>query len=75
MEIQMAFEFDTAQVADRFLNRLKSGSVPGVKARRYKGSQSILASYTAVMDSGFDTTCQQLDDLAVAMGGREIATS
>jgi hypothetical protein len=75
MEIQMAFEFDTAQVADRFLNRLKSGSVSGVKARRYRGSTSILTSYMAVVDSGFDTTCQQLDDLAVSLGGAEISVS
>lgn len=71
----MAFEFESGQSADRFLNRLKSGVISGVKARRYRGSTSILASYGAATGSGFDATCQQLDDLAVSLGGHEISVS
>jgi hypothetical protein len=75
MEIQMAFEFDSGQTADRFLNRLKSGAILGVKAKRYIGSTSILASYPAATSGSFDSTCQQLDDLAVSMGGYEISVA
>lgn len=73
MENQLAYEFDSAQTADRFLNRLKSNSIRGVKAKRFKGSTSILASYTIETDSDFDRTCQELDDLAATMGGSEIS--
>lgn len=73
MENQLAYEFDSAQTADRFLNRLKSGSIPGVRAKRFIGSTSILASYVVASDDGFDRTCQELDDLAATMGGGEIA--
>ncbi|GAA5320141.1 MAG: hypothetical protein Aseana_22040 [Candidatus Pelagadaptatus aseana] len=71
----MAFEFESGQTADRFLNRLKSGAIVGVKARRYRGATSILASYGAATHNAFDSTCQQLDDLAVSMGGYEISVS
>lgn len=73
MENQLAYQFDDAQTADRFLNRLKSGTICGVRAKRFKGAVSILASYTIESDTGFDRTCQELDDLAASMGGSEIS--
>ncbi len=73
MENQLAYKFDDAQTADRFLNRLKSGSVKGVRAKRFKGSTSILATYVIESSDGFDRTCQELDDLAATMGGSEIS--
>jgi len=73
METHIAFSFNSAQDADRFLNRLKNDNVLDVCVKRYKGSKSILVSYYLPQNGVFDTTCTQLDTLAESMGGREIA--
>lgn len=72
MENQIAYAFDSAQLATRFLNRLKSGAIAGVRARLYRGSRSVLASYQVESAGGFDRTCVELDDLAASLEGREI---
>ncbi|WP_156312510.1 hypothetical protein [Marinagarivorans algicola] len=72
MENQIMYGFDTSQIADRFLNRLKAGAVKGVRVRRYKNGTSILVSYDIPVDATFNNTCQQLDDLAEDLGGYEI---
>ncbi len=72
MENQIVYGFESAQVATRFLNRLKSGAVAGVRARLYRGSTSVIASYTPEKDGGFDRTCADLDELAASFEGREI---
>lgn len=73
MDNQLAYSFASSQVADRFLNRLKAGAIKHVKARRYKTANSILVVYGTPKDATFDTTCQQLDDLAESLGGCEIS--
>mgnify|MGYP001305591149 CR=1 FL=1 len=69
----MVYGFASSQVADRFLNRLKAGAIANVRGRRYKGGTSIVVMYSIPKDATFDTTCQQLDDLAANFDGYEIA--
>ncbi len=73
MRVTVVYGFDSGQLANRFLNRLKSGEVPGVKAHLHRGSDTVAAIYSLTAKDGFDATCSQLDDLAATMGGREIA--
>jgi hypothetical protein len=72
VENQLAYSFDSTQKADRFLNRLKAGAVAHVRVRRYQGGTCIAVNYHTPADATFDTTCQQLDDLAARFGGNEI---
>ncbi|MYM62063.1 hypothetical protein [Pseudomaricurvus sp. HS19] len=72
MRVTVVYGFDSGQLANRFLNRLKSGEVPGVKAHLHRGSDSVAAVYSLTAKDGFDATCSQLDDLAATLGGREI---
>lgn len=73
MENQLVYGFVNSQIADRFLNRLKAGAIANVRGRRYQVGTSILVSYSISKDATFDTTCQQLDDLAAHFDGYEIA--
>lgn len=75
MENQIAYAFDTAQRASRFLTHLKSGTVEGVRARLYKGSSSVIASYYIDSKGEFDTTCSSLDELAASLDGIEVSIS
>lgn len=73
MNAQIVYAFDSAQTANRFLNRLKSGEVPGVKVRLHRGSHSVQVSYALGADTGYNGTCARLDDLAASMGGVEVS--
>lgn len=73
MNAQIVYAFDSNQTANRFLNRLKSGDVPGVKARLFRGSHTVQVSYSLTVSDGYDATCARLDDLAASMGGREVS--
>lgn len=75
MQNQIAYAFNSAQEADRFLNRLKNSPEYDVHVKRYKGSKSILVAYELPQHNQFDTTCQQLDDLSAELGGHEISTT
>ena len=72
MQVTVVYGFEGGQEANRFLNRLKSGEVPGVKAHLHRGSNTVAAVYSLTAKDGFDATCSQLDDLAATMGGREV---
>lgn len=71
MENQIIYAFGNGPKATRFLNYLKSGEVPGVKGSLCNGGLSVKARYAMAGVDGFDTTCQQLDDLADSLGGVE----
>ncbi|HEY7771957.1 MAG TPA: hypothetical protein VIC26_02160 [Marinagarivorans sp.] len=71
MDNHITYRFSDRQTADRFLNRLKAGAVSGVQVRRQHGGLCVLARYPLPLDATFDTTCQQLDDLAAGFGGHE----
>ena len=72
MRAEVMYQFETNQVATRFLNRLKSGEVPGVKAKLQRGV-AVLVSYPITVEVGFDTTISDLDSVANALGGCEVA--
>ena len=71
MDTQLIYAFDSAQVANRFLNTLKNWSVADVNARFYNGNSQVKVTYQYVT-GGFDRTSAELDDLAARMGGREV---
>lgn len=73
MNAQIVYAFDSAQTANRFLNRLKSGEVAGVKVRLHRGSHSVLVSYGLGDSPGYNSTCALLDELAASMGGVEVS--
>ncbi|WP_416307948.1 hypothetical protein [Neptunicella sp. SCSIO 80796] len=72
METQIAFAFDSAQVANRFLNALKSSGIDNLKAKLFRGSEKVIVSY-CYEDKGFDQTAATLDDLASRYDGCEIS--
>lgn len=71
MQTRVAYQFPTAQIANRFLNTLTPWSVTEVTAKFYQGSDSVLVTYE-FDGQGFDSTSSDLDDLADSMGGQEI---
>ncbi|WP_439133875.1 hypothetical protein [Pseudomaricurvus sp.] len=75
MNAQIVYAFETGQAANRFLNRLKSGDMPKVKARLHKGSNTVQVSYSLSENQGYDSTCAELDDLAASMDGVEVSHS
>ena len=72
METQIAYGFDSAQKAARFISHIKSGYIEGVGAKLYTESSSVLAFYRIRPGSGFDNTCNALDELASSLGGAEL---
>lgn len=73
MENQVVYSFASSQTADRFLNQLKTGVIANMRVRRYKSATTILVSYDIPKDATFNSTCQQLDDLAASFDGHEVA--
>lgn len=73
MNAYIVYAFDSAQTANRFLNRLKSGEVPRVKARLHRGSHTVQVSYALDREAAYDATCAQLDELAASMNGVEVS--
>lgn len=71
METQVVYGFETAQVANRFLNALKNWSVAEVDAKFFRGNKMVKVTYQ-YGDTGFDKTCSELDDLADRYEGTEI---
>ena len=73
MEIQLAYTFNSDQVANRFLNDVRSGTVAGVSARFYSDSKTVKLSYKVLEDGGnFDGRTAALDDMAVHYEGTEV---
>jgi hypothetical protein len=68
---EIRYQFSSAPVANRFLNELKHWSKAEVKAKLFKGSNSVSVSYEYELGK-FDYTCSDLDDLASQYGGIEI---
>ncbi len=73
METQIVYAFATGQQANRFLNVLKVWSVADVQVKLYRGADKVKVSY-CFADEGFDATSSQLDELAEAYGGWELAS-
>ena len=71
MKTEISYQFDSAQVANRFLNELKHWPVAKVKAKLFKGSDSVRVEYQ-FDGKGFDYTCSELDDLAAKYDGQEV---
>ena len=71
MQTEISYCFETAQLANRFLNELKDWSVADVKAKLSHASDSVKITYE-FDDKGFDYTCSELDDLATSYGGEEV---
>ncbi len=75
MQANIVFGFDTAQIASRFLNAVKSENFRGVKVSLSNGGQHVKVRYPLTESDGFDTTCADLDEMAAALGGVEISHS
>lgn len=73
MNAHLVYAFETAQTANRFLNRLKSGEILRVKARLHRGSHTVQVAYSLNDSDGYDATCAQLDELAASMNGVEVS--
>ncbi|MGJ8682224.1 hypothetical protein [Paraglaciecola sp.] len=71
MKTEISYRFKSAQIANRFLNELKHWSVADVKAKLFKGSDSVKITYQ-FDGKGFDYTCSELDDLARQYDGEEV---
>jgi hypothetical protein len=71
MQTEISYRFERAQLANRFLNELKHWSVADVKAKLFRGSESVKITYE-FDGNGFDYTCSELDDLASKYGGEEV---
>jgi hypothetical protein len=71
MQTEIRYRFESAQVANRFLNELKHWPVADVKAKLFNASNSVAISYH-FDGKGFDYTCSELDDLAARYNGEEV---
>lgn len=71
MNTEIRYRFQSAQVANRFLNELKHWSVAEVNAKLFNASNSVKISYE-FDGKGFDYTCSELDDLAARYDGEEV---
>ena len=71
MQATIVYEFDTAQIATRFLNRVKNSGWRGVKAKLANGGLSVQVAYGLSADDSFSSTCADLDDMAASLGGVE----
>lgn len=73
MQIYLAYTFNSDQVANRFLNDVRSGTVAGVSARFYSDSKTVKLSYKVLENAGdFDGRTAALDDMAVYYEGSEV---
>lgn len=74
MDVKQAYTFDCDQTANRFLNDVRSGTVPGVKAKFYRNSSTVMVYFSMTdNDSGFDSRSADLDDLARQYEGVEVS--
>lgn len=71
MQVQLVYQFPTAQIANRFLNDVNASRQHDMKAKLYRGSNKVEVSYQYT-DGGFDSTSSELDDLAYKYGGSEV---
>ncbi|KTD95697.1 hypothetical protein [Pseudoalteromonas sp. H71] len=71
MKTEISYQFESSQVANRFLHELKNWSVNDVKTRLFNGGDSVKVSYD-YDETGFDYTIAELDDLAEQLGGKEV---
>jgi hypothetical protein len=73
MKFQLAYTFDSAQVANRFLNDASSGTIEGVSAKFYRDSNTVKLTYSFNEgNGGFDSRSSDLDDLARNYQGTEV---
>ncbi len=72
MKSQVIYSFESAQLANRFLNTLKHWHVADVDARFYAGNKMIRITYE-IEAGAFDRTLSELDDLASQHQGTEVS--
>ncbi|MAZ88119.1 MAG: hypothetical protein CL693_10770 [Cellvibrionaceae bacterium] len=73
MQATIVYGFDSAQVASRFLNRVRASDFRGVKASFRQGGTQVRIVYPLAELDGYDSTCADLDELASALDGIEIS--
>ncbi|MDB2356110.1 MAG: hypothetical protein ACPG5Z_16485 [Pseudoalteromonas sp.] len=71
MNSEIRYRFQSAQIANRFLNELKDWPIAKVKTRLLNGGFDVKVSYQ-FDGTGFDYTCSELDDLASQHQGVEV---
>ncbi|MBC3766302.1 hypothetical protein [Neptunicella marina] len=71
MNNQIAFEFPTAQIANRFINTLRGSKLELASVKLYRGNTSVLISYT-YQQLDFDRTASELDEIAASFDGNEV---
>ncbi|WP_404338692.1 hypothetical protein [Pseudoalteromonas mariniglutinosa] len=70
MNSEIRYRFKSAQLANRFLNRLKNWHIADVKAKLSHGGLAVKINYQ-FDGMGFDYTVAELDDLAAQLEGEE----
>lgn len=74
METQQAYTFDSDQIANRFLNDVRSGTVAGVTAKLFRDSKTVRLSFSLIHEEGgFDSRAAELDDMARHYEGVEVS--
>lgn len=71
MNSEIRYRFQSAQIANRFLNELKDWPIAKVKTMLLNGGFDVKVSYQ-FDGTGFDYTCSELDDLASQHQGVEV---
>lgn len=74
MEFQQAYQFPSDTIANRFLNDIQSGTIPGVTAKFHRDNSTIKVTYSPLEgkdNNGFDSRLGELDDLAAGYEGSE----
>ena len=78
MEFQQAYQFPSDTIANRFLNDIQSGTIPGVSAKFHRDNSTVKVTYSPLEGSslqgkneGFDSRLGELDDLAASYEGSE----
>ncbi|HEA15976.1 MAG: hypothetical protein ACTH4U_11525 [Pseudoalteromonas prydzensis] len=72
MNSEIRYHFQSAQIANRFLNELKHWPIARVTTKLLNGGFDVKVSYQ--FDGvGFDYTCAELDELAAKHAGEEVS--
>ncbi|WJG08605.1 hypothetical protein [Aliiglaciecola sp. LCG003] len=71
MQNQIVYQFNSAQIANRFLNEVNSSRLQDIKAKLFRGSDKVQVVYKFA-DKGFDSTISELDDMAARYDGKEV---
>ena len=74
MDVKQAYIFDCDQTANRFLNDVRSGTVPGVTAKFFRNNSTVQVMFSMNDTAGgFDSRSADLDDLVRQYEGAEVS--